>query len=75
MTMLSNAIAFFDIGNTLASVRVSAAENRIEEMIVFPDVPPVLEELRRNEVRLGILSNRGPILKKMSTRRSIAPAC
>jgi bacterial leucyl aminopeptidase len=58
MTDLSNAVAFFDIGNTLASVRVSAAGNSIEELIVFPDVPPVLEELRAKGVSLGILSNR-----------------
>src|SRR4051812_42036212 len=61
MTNLSNAVAFFDLGNTLASVRVSATENRIEEMIVFADVPPVLRELRQKGVRLGILSNRGEI--------------
>jgi leucyl aminopeptidase len=61
MTALSNAVAFFDIGNTLASVRVSAAGNRIEELIVYPDVPPVLETLRQEGVRLGILSDRGAI--------------
>src|SRR4051812_38737903 len=61
MTNLSNAVAFFDLGNTLASVRVSATENRIEELIVFVDVPPVLKELRQKGVRLGILSNRGEI--------------
>ena len=33
----------------------------LEEMIVYPDVPPVLEELRQEGVRLGILSNRGQI--------------
>jgi FMN phosphatase YigB (HAD superfamily) len=61
MTNLSNAVAFFDIGNTLASVRVSATENRIEELIVFGDVPPVLRELRPKGVRLGILSDRGQV--------------
>lgn len=61
MTKPSDSVAFFDIGNTLASVRVSASEPRIEEMIVFPDIPPILEKLRENGVRLGILSDRGPI--------------
>jgi hypothetical protein len=56
-----SAIAFFDIGNTLASVRVSASGDRIEQMNVYPDVPPVLEALRQENVRLGILSNRGSI--------------
>jgi len=61
MTIVSRAVAFFDIGNTLASVRISAAGNRIEEMLVFPEVPPILEALRQEGVRLGILSDRGPI--------------
>jgi bacterial leucyl aminopeptidase len=56
-----DAVAFFDIGNTLASVRVAATEDRIEEMTVYPDVPPVLEELRQEGTRLAILSNRGQI--------------
>lgn len=56
-----NAVAFFDIGNTLASVRISAAGDDIAEMNVFPDVPPALEALRQEGVRLGILSNRGPV--------------
>lgn len=64
MFMIPNAFAFFDIGNTLASVRVSAAGDRIEELIVFDDVPPALEQLRAEGVRLGILSNRGTIPEK-----------
>lgn len=58
---LSPAVAFFDIGNTLASVRVSSSGDHIEQMKVYPDVPPVLEALRKENVRLGILSNRGQI--------------
>jgi hypothetical protein len=61
MTPISDAVAFFDIGNTLASVRVATTESCIEQMIVYPDVPPVLEALRQEDVRLGILSDRGPI--------------
>ena len=59
--MISNAFAFFDIGDTLARVRVSAAGNDIEEMIIFSGVLHSLEELRAEEVHLGILSNRGNI--------------
>ena len=54
MSGLSFAIAFFDIGNTLASVRVTASGDRIEQIIVYPDVPPVLEALRQENVRLGV---------------------
>ncbi len=62
--MIPNAVAFFDIGDTLASVRVSAAGDSIEEMTVLPDVLPALEELRAEGVQLGILSNRGTIEEK-----------
>jgi len=61
MSGLSSAIAFFDIGNTLASVRVTASGDRIEQISVYPDVPPVLEALRQENVRLGVLSNCGRI--------------
>jgi hypothetical protein len=61
MAVLPDAVAFFDIGNTLASVRVSAAGDDIAAMNVFLDVPPALEGLRREGVRLGILSNSGTI--------------
>jgi hypothetical protein len=56
-----NFVVFFDIGNTLASVRVSPALDRIESLIAFPDVPPVLEDLKNSAMRLGILSNRGNV--------------
>src|SRR4051794_1031345 len=61
MILLSNAFVFFDIGNTLASVRVSATGNRIEEIVAYPDTSPVLSALRDQGVRLGILSDPGPI--------------
>lgn len=61
MTALSNAFTFFDIGNTLASVRVSGSGDRIEELIPYPDALVALAELRDAGVRLGILSDPGPI--------------
>jgi bacterial leucyl aminopeptidase len=53
--------AFFDIGNTLAAVRISPDGTGIDRLDVFPDVPPVLDELRARGARLGIISDRGPI--------------
>ena len=61
MTTSVRAIVFFDIGDTLASVRISPGGDRIEELLVFADVPPTLASLRAEGVRLGILSNRGAI--------------
>jgi len=55
------ATAFFDIGDTLASVTVAATGDRIERLAVYPYVPAVLGQLRDRGVRLGIISNRGPI--------------
>ncbi|MFE6283624.1 M28 family peptidase [Streptomyces sp. NPDC057877] len=55
------SVAFFDIGNTLASVRVTADRKDIESLTVYPEVPPALTELHERGVRLGILSDRGGI--------------
>lgn len=57
---MAGAVAFFDIGDTLATAQGSAAGDRIE-LTVLPDVTAVLEQLRHEGVRLGILSDRGRI--------------
>jgi leucyl aminopeptidase len=54
-------VAFFDIGDTLASVTLAPSGNRIGGLTAYSYVPGVLAELRQHEVRLGILSHRGPI--------------
>jgi bacterial leucyl aminopeptidase len=52
--------AFFDIGNTLGSVRLSPRPpHRLKRLDLYPQVSDVLQELRRNGVRLGIVSNIG----------------
>jgi bacterial leucyl aminopeptidase len=52
--------AFFDIGNTLGSVRLSSRQPpRLERLDVYPQVSDVLQDLRRSGVRLGIISNIG----------------
>lgn len=58
---LDEAVAFFDIGDTLATVTISIGGDRIASLSVFPNAPAVLTELRKLGVRLGIISNRGPI--------------
>jgi hypothetical protein len=55
------AVAFFDIGDTLASVGLSPSGEEIESLTAYPYVPGVLDELRGRGVRLGVLSHRGPI--------------
>lgn len=58
---LTGAVAFFDIGNTLASVTLSSTNDRIERLAMYPRVPPVLGVLQDQGVRLGIISDRGTI--------------
>jgi phosphoglycolate phosphatase-like HAD superfamily hydrolase len=54
---LAGAVAFFDIGNTLAAVVVGPTGDRIERLAAYPDVPSVLGELTGRGVRLGIISD------------------
>lgn len=54
-----DAVVFFDLG-TLAAVRRCAAGDRIE-IAADPDFLPMLEELRREGVRLGLLFDPGPV--------------
>ncbi len=61
MSTPNGTVAFFDVGGTLASVALSPAGDRIERLAVYPDVPGVLEDLRRRGARLGILSDPGPL--------------
>lgn len=61
MHRLAGAVAFFDIGNTLASVTISSSGDRIEQLTVYPYVPGVLDELRDRGARLGIISDPGPL--------------
>lgn len=73
MNSLADAVAFFDIGNTLAAVEVAPSGDRIERLNVFPDVPSVLAGLRDRGVRLGIISDRGTIAVE-EVNRALAAA-
>lgn len=59
MEALAGAVAFFDIGNTLASVNLLPG-NSIE-LTAYRYVPQVLTRLRDEGVRLGIVSDRDQI--------------
>ena len=60
MDDLTGTAVFFDIGDTLASVRLSP-DGRIARLAVYPYVPEVLTALRDRGARLGIISDRGAI--------------
>jgi bacterial leucyl aminopeptidase len=52
-------VAFFDIGETLGSVRVSPPPYRLLGLDIYPYVPAILNQLRNNGVRIGVISNTG----------------
>jgi bacterial leucyl aminopeptidase len=58
---LTGMSVFFDVGDTLASVTLAPAGDRIDRLVVYPYVPAVLAELRDRGARLGILSDPGPL--------------
>lgn len=50
---------FFDIGNTLGVPRISPPPYRLEGLDVYPYIPAILQQLRDNNARIGIISNTG----------------
>ena len=66
---------FFDIGQTLGVPSISPA-GRLERLALFPGVADALAELRTLEVRLGIISNIGPVTDEnvAAVREALADA-
>jgi bacterial leucyl aminopeptidase len=52
-------VAFFDIGETLGSVRFSPPPYRLLGLDVYPYVPAILNQLRDNGVRMGLINGSG----------------
>ncbi len=50
-------VVFFDIGETLATARVSPPPHHLTGLSVYPYVPDVLHELKELPAGLGIISN------------------
>jgi bacterial leucyl aminopeptidase len=74
MDTQSSPTAFFDIGDTLGSVRLSPRQpHRLERLDVYPQVSDVLRELGRSGVRLGIISNIGQVTEE-NVRRVLEDA-
>jgi bacterial leucyl aminopeptidase len=61
-------VVYFDIGDTLGTVRFSPTLDHIERLDVFPDIPGVLVGLTAMGARLGIISNRGNIAEEEVNR-------
>ncbi len=73
----SDAVAFFDVGDTLAAVRVAPGGTAIEAMTPLPGVLEALGTLRGAGVRMGIVSDPGSVgaeeVDAALTRAGLAP--
>lgn len=57
---MKESVVFWDIGDTIGSPKLSRSPLRLVGLDVFPHAPPILEQLRQNNYRMGIISNTGP---------------
>ena len=57
---MNGTVIFWDIGDTIGSPRISRFPPRLVGLDVFPHVPAILEQLRQNNIQMGIISNTGP---------------
>jgi hypothetical protein len=59
MSESTQPAVFFDIGDTLGSPIISPPPYHLEGLDIYPYVRHVLQQLRDNNIRLGIISNIG----------------
>ncbi|SJM89371.1 M28 family peptidase [Crenothrix polyspora] len=50
---------FFDIGNTLGSPKISSPSFRLEKIDIYPYIPKILQQLKNNGLKIGVISNTG----------------
>lgn len=59
MNETTKQVVFFDIGDTLGSPRISPPPYRLEGLDVYPNIPNILQQLKDNHLKIGIISNTG----------------
>jgi phosphoglycolate phosphatase-like HAD superfamily hydrolase len=69
---MADAIVFFDIGDTLARASLLDGGERLE-LAVLPEVTASLTALRDLGVRMGVISDRGPV-PELEVRRALDDA-
>lgn len=52
-------VVFFDIGDTLGTPRISPPPYRLEGLDIYRYIPGILQQLKDNNVQIGIISNTG----------------
>jgi hypothetical protein len=59
MNAITTPVLFFDIGDTLGTARISPPPYRLEGLDIYPYIPNVLQQLKDNSLKIGIISNTG----------------
>ncbi len=59
MNGIRASVVFFDIGDTLGTPRISPPPYRLERLDIYPYIPNVLQQLKNNGLKIGIISNTG----------------
>ncbi|MDJ0568868.1 MAG: M20/M25/M40 family metallo-hydrolase [Pleurocapsa sp. MO_192.B19] len=52
-------VVFLDIGHTLGIPKISPPPSRLEGLDIYPYIPNVLQQLKDNGLKMGIISNTG----------------
>jgi bacterial leucyl aminopeptidase len=52
-------VVFFDIGDTLGSPKISPPPYHLESLNIYPYIPGILQQLKSDRLRLGMISNTG----------------
>ncbi|MDJ0718907.1 MAG: M28 family peptidase [Prochloraceae cyanobacterium] len=52
-------IVFFDIGDTLGTPKISSPPSRLEGLDIYSYIPTILQQLKDNGLKIGIISNTG----------------
>jgi bacterial leucyl aminopeptidase len=58
MNETTTQVVFFDIGDTLGTPRISPP-SRLEGLDIYPHIPNILQQLKDNGLKIGIISNTG----------------
>lgn len=59
MNGIRASVVFFDIGDTLGTPKISPPPSRLEGLDIYPHIPNILQQLKDNGLKIGIISNTG----------------
>jgi bacterial leucyl aminopeptidase len=59
MNKTTTQVVFFDIGDTLGTSRISPPPSRLDRLDIYPHIPNILQQLKDNGLKIGIISNTG----------------